>query len=195
MQPTQIMAKKSMKLRFIILQVLTLLLVAIVLVSFSDISIAPLSSNDKLVTNIDTKEDKTADNKEAIAALENNLVSYQKLVKEKQDKINELEGNIKSLQANNSKEATPSVNETTLKADLQRMELELSEKEATINELLGRIKTLENAKPVNTASPDKALVEKLRGEIKKLETRNALLVKLNSDLKKNNEYLSSQQKQ
>ena len=195
MQPTQIMAKKSMKLRFIILQVLTLLLVAIVLVSFSDISIAPLSSNDKLVTNIDTKEDKTADNKEAIAALENNLVSYQKLVKEKQDKINELEGNIKSLQANNSKEATPSVNETTLKADLQRMELELSEKEATINELLGRIKTLENAKPVNTASPDKALVEKLRGEIQKLETRNALLVKLNSDLKKNNEYLSSQQKQ
>ena len=195
MQPTQIMAKKSMKLRFIILQVLTLLLVAIVLVSFSDISIAPLSSNDKLVTNIDTKEDKTADNKEAIAALENNLVSYQKLVKEKQDRINELEGNIKSLQANNSKEATPSINETTLKADLQRMELELSEKEATINELVGRIKILENAKPVSTASPDKALVEKLRGEIQKLETRNALLVKLNSDLKKNNEYLSSQQKQ
>ena len=195
MQPTQIMAKKSMKLRFIILQLLTLLLVAIVLVSFSDISIAPLSSNDKLVTNIDTKEDKTADNKEAIAALENNLVSYQKLVKEKQDRINELEGNIKSLQANNSKEATPSVNETTLKADLQRMELELSEKEATINELVGRIKILENAKPVSTASPDKALVEKLRGEIQKLETRNALLVKLNSDLKKNNEYLSSQQKQ
>lgn len=194
MQPTQIMAKKSMKLRFIILQVLTLLLVAIVLLSFSGISIAPLSSNDKLKTNIDTKEKKSETNKEAVAALENNLISYQKLVKEKDDKISALEGDIKSLKANNNKEAIPSSDETALKTDLQRMELELSEKEATINELLGKIKTLENARPVGASSADKNLIEKLRDDIQKLQTRNALLVKLNNDLKKNNEYLSTQQK-
>ena len=182
-----------MKLRFIILQVLILLLVAIVLLSFSDISIASLNSNDKLLTEIDTKA-KTSGDSEAIAALENNLVSYQKMVKDKQEKINELEGQIQTLQAGNSKKGTSYTNESALKTDLQKMELELSEKEATINELVARIKTLENAKPASTASPDKALVENLRAEIQKLETRNALLVKLNNDLKKNNEYLSSQQK-
>lgn len=194
MQRTQIMPKKSMKLRFIFLQLLILLLVAIVLLSFSDISIASLNSKDQPLANNNIEKNKPAANNEAIAALENNLINSQNLVKEKQEKINELEGKIKILQASNNKGTTTSTNETALEAEVQKLELELSDKEATINELVARIKTLENAKPVTGSSTDKALIEKLRAEIQKLETRNALLVKLNNDLKKNNEYLSSQQK-
>jgi hypothetical protein len=74
------------------------------------------------------------------------------------------------------------------------MELQLAEKEATINELNSRIETLQNSGSTNSSSADKATIEKLRSEVQKLETRNALLVKLNNDLKKNNEYLSAQQK-
>ncbi len=74
------------------------------------------------------------------------------------------------------------------------MEGLLAEKGQTINELQGRIETLQNARSSTNANTDKAIVEKLRAEVQKLETRNALLVKLNNDLKKNNEYLSNQQK-
>ncbi len=194
MESTQIIGKKSMKLRFIILQVLTLILVAVVLVSFSDISLLPHSANNSSAAMNDKKENQTSDNQDAVKALENNLLTYQNLVKEKQERITELEANLKSSQANQT--TTPSANEASLKADLQQMELQLSDKETTINELVARVQTLEKAKPSTpAASPDKALVERLRGEVQKLETRNALLVKLNNDLKKNNEYLSSQQKQ
>lgn len=192
MEPTQIMAKKTMKMRFIILQVLTLLLVAVVLVSFSDVSIMPKAANEKLPMKKAVNGNQPANN-ETVAALENNLLTYQNLVKEKQNKINELEASVKNLQTDNSG-ATSSANETALKADVQKLELELSEKEATINELVGRIQTLEKAKPSAPATSDKALVDKLRADIQRLETRNELLVKLNNDLKKNNEYLSSQQK-
>ena len=96
----------------------------------------------------------------------------------------------------NSGGTNNSATENALRDDLQKKDLELSEKEATINELVLRVQTLEKAKtPTTAASSDKALVDRLRGEIQKLETRNALLVKLNNDLKKNNEFLSAQQKQ
>lgn len=183
MESTQIMGKKTMKLRFIILQVLTLLLVAVVLLSFSNLSFGPTNKNDN----------KPASNQEAVSALENNLLNYQNQLKEKQEKIDELEASIKSRGDN--KEVMPSVNETALKQQIQKLELELTDKESNIKELVGRIEMLEKAKPAAAASPDKALVQKLREDIQKLETRNALLVKLNNDLKKNNEFLSSQQKQ
>jgi predicted nucleic acid-binding Zn-ribbon protein len=98
------------------------------------------------------------------------------------------------LEAGNKKEPVSSANETAIKESVQKMELQLAEKEATINELNSRIKTLQNSGSINSSSADKATIEKLRSEVQKLETRNALLVKLNNDLKKNNEYLSAQQK-
>lgn len=194
MESTQIMGKGSMKLRFIILQVITVLLVIVVLLSFSDAPLA-LFDTDKATVNSVSAESKPASNSEAVTALENNLITYQNLVKEKEDKINQLETSMKTMQAG-SAQANNSATEKGLRDDLQKMELELSEKEATINELVARVQTLEKAKPsVAAPSSDKALVDKLRGDIQKLETRNALLVKLNNDLKKNNEFLSSQQKQ
>ena len=121
------------------------------------------------------------------------LIQSQKLVVAKEARIAELENNLKSLQ-NKGGAVKPSTNENELKVALQNMELQLSDKEATINELSARIQAMQNEKGTNSATADKALVQKLRTEIEKLETRNALLVKLNNDLKKNNEYLSAQQK-
>ena len=182
-----------MKLRFIILQVITVLLVVVVLLSFSNAPLA-LFGTDKVPAENVSAESKPAANSEAVTALENNLITYQKLVKEKEEKIKELETSIKTMQAGSGQ--TTSASEKALRDDLQKMELQLSEKEATISELVARVQTLEKAKPpVAAPSSDKALVDKLRGDIQKLETRNALLVKLNNDLKKNNEFLSSQQKQ
>jgi mannitol-specific phosphotransferase system IIBC component len=193
MESTQIVGKKSMKLRFIVLQIVTLLLVAVVLFSFSNAPLA-LFRTEKLTQNPRT-ESKPSENSEAVKALENNLVTYQNLVKEKEQKINELEASMKTMRAS-AGQTTSSATEAALRDELQKMELELSKKEATISELVARVQTLEKAKPsVATPSSDKALVDKLRSDIQKLETRNALLVKLNNDLKKNNEFLSSQQKQ
>ena len=194
MESTQIVGKKSMKLRFIILQVLTLLLVAVVLFSFSNAPFG-LFGADKGTAVSKAPAKKQDANPEAVKALENNLVTYQNLVKEKEQKITELEASIKTMQAN-SGGTNNSATENGLRDDLQKKDLELSEKEATINELVLRVQTLEKAKtPTTAASSDKALVDRLRGEIQRLETRNALLVKLNNDLKKNNEFLSAQQKQ
>lgn len=193
MESTQIVGKKSMKLRFIVLQIVTLLLVAVVLFSFSNAPLA-LFGTEKATQSLGT-ETKPSENSEAVKALENNLVTYQNLVKEKEQKIDELEASIKTMKAS-SGQTTNSATEAALRDELQKMELELSKKEATINELVARVQTLEKAKPsVAAPSSDKALVDKLRSDIQKLETRNALLVKLNNDLKKNNEFLSSQQKQ
>ena len=193
MESTQIVGKKSMKLKFIILQIVTLLLVVVVLFSFSNAPLALFGT--ERATQHSGTENKPAANSDAVQALENNLITYQNLVKEKEEKINELEASMKTMQAG-SAPTTNSATEKGLREDLQKMELQLSEKEATINELVARVQTLEKAKPsVSAPSSDKALVDKLRNDIQKLETRNALLVKLNNDLKKNNEFLSSQQKQ
>ena len=183
-----------MKLRFIILQVVTVLLVIVVLLSFSNAPLALFGTEKSPAQNVNA-ESKPVANSEAVTALENNLITYQTLVKEKDQKIKELEAGMKTMQTSSGK-TTSSATEAALRDELQKMELELSKKEATINELVVRVQTLEKAKPsVAAPSSDKALVDKLRSDIQKLETRNALLVKLNNDLKKNNEFLSSQQKQ
>jgi hypothetical protein len=195
MMPTKVLAKKSLKVRFVVLQAVIIALVAIALVSFSNLSLPPLGNYAKPIRSNAVDGNKssgaTANNN---SELEAKLQLSQKLLNEKQARINELENNVKSLEAGNKKEPVSSENETALKASVQKMELQLAEKEATINELKGRIEILQNSRNTNSSSTDKVTVEKLRAEVQRLETRNALLVKLNNDLKKNNEYLSNQQK-
>jgi len=194
MKSSKVIVKKSLKLKFIILQVAIILLVAISLVSFSDINLAPLGKHTKPVrSDIITGNTDAEKEKRNAAEFEKRLIQSQKLVVAKEARIAELEGDLKSLQNKNT-EPKPSADDSELKVALQKMELQLSDKEATINELNERIQTLQNQINSNTGSDDKATVQKLRTEIQKLETRNALLVKLNNDLKKNNEYLSAQQK-
>jgi seryl-tRNA synthetase len=194
MTPTKVLAKKSLKIRFVVLQAVIIALVAITLVSFSNLSLPPLGNYGKPVRNNVISKDKNSGANANNSELEAKLQLSQKLLNEKQAKINELENSIKSLEAGNKKEPVSSANETAIKESVQKMELQLAEKEATINELNSRIKTLQNSGSINSSSADKATIEKLRSEVQKLETRNALLVKLNNDLKKNNEYLSAQQK-
>jgi len=194
MKSSKVIVKKSLKLKFIILQVAIILLVAISLVSFSDISLAPLGKHTKPIrSDIITGNTDAEKEKRNAAEFEKRLIQSQKLVVAKEARIAELENDLKSLQNKNT-EPKPSADDSELKVALQKMELQLSDKEATINELNERIQTLQNQINSNTGSADKATVQKLRTEIQKLETRNALLVKLNNDLKKNNEYLSAQQK-
>ena len=194
MKSSKVVLKKTLKLKFIILQVLTILLVAVTLVSFSDISLPPFGQHTKPVKGNIIPATKVAEKEKSNAIeFEKRLIQSQKLVVTKDARIAELENNLKSLQNKNT-EATPSINEKELKTALQKMELELSDKEATITELNGIIQALQNEKNSNTGAADKAVVQKLRTDVQKLETRNALLVKLNNDLKKNNEYLSAQQK-
>ena len=194
MKSSKVVVKESLQLRFIVLQVVIILLVGITLVSFSDINLAPLGQHTKSVKNdIITGNTEVEKEKRNAAEFEKRLIQSQKLVSAKDVRIAELENNLKSLQ-NKGIDAKPSTNENELKTALEKMELQLSDKEATINELNARIQSLQNEKGTNSATTDKALVQKLRIEVEKLETRNALLVKLNNDLKKNNEYLSSQQK-
>jgi uncharacterized phage infection (PIP) family protein YhgE len=194
MTPTKVLAKKSLKIRFVVLQAVIIALVAITLVSFSNLSLPPLGNYGKPVRNNVISNDKNSGANANNSELEAKLQLSQKLLNEKQAKINELENSIKSLEAGNKKEPVSSANETAIKESVQKMALQLAEKEATINELNSRIKTLQNSGSINSSSADKATIEKLRSEVQKLETRNALLVKLNNDLKKNNEYLSAQQK-
>jgi chromosome segregation ATPase len=195
MTPTKVLAKKSLKARFVVLQAVIIALVAITLVSFSNLSLPPLGNYAKPIRSQVNDGDKSSGaNAKNNSELEAKLQLSQKLLDEKQARINELENNVKSLEADNKKEPASSANETALKASLQKMELQLAEKEATINELTGQVETLQNSRNTNSSSTDKAAIEKLRSEVQKLETRNALLVKLNNDLKKNNEYLSAQQK-
>jgi len=194
MKSSKVVVKESLQLRFIVLQVVIILSVGITLVSFSDINLAPLGQHTKSVKNdIITGNTEVEKEKRNAAEFEKRLIQSQKLVSAKDARIAELENNLKSLQ-NKGIDAKPSTNENELKTALEKMELQLSDKEATINELNARIQSLQNEKGTNSATADKALVQKLRIEVEKLETRNALLVKLNNDLKKNNEYLSSQQK-
>ena len=150
--------------------------------------IKPARSN---VTPVNTDAEKEKRN---AVEFEKRLIQSQKLVMAKEARIADLENNLKTLQNKNTEVKPSTANEDELKASLQTMELQLSDKEATINELNGRIQTLQNEKNSNVGTADKALVQKLRTEVEKLETRNALLVKLNNDLKKNNEYLSTQVK-
>jgi chromosome segregation ATPase len=194
MTPTKVLAKKSLKIRFVVLQAVIIALVAITLVSFSNLSLPPLGNYGKPVRNNVISSDKNSGANANNSELEAKLQLSQKLLDEKQTKINELENSIKSLEAGNKNEPVSSANETAIKESVQKMELQLAEKEATINELNSRIETLQNSGSTNSSSADKATIEKLRSEVQKLETRNALLVKLNNDLKKNNEYLSAQQK-
>ena len=194
MTPTKVLAKKSLKIRFVVLQAVIIALVAITLVSFSNLSLPPLGNYGKPVRNNVISNNKNSGANANNSELEAKLQLSQKLLNEKQARINELENSVKSLEAGNKKEPASSANETALKESVQKMELQLAEKEATINELNSRIETLQNSRSTNSSSADKATIEKLRPEVQKLETRNALLVKLNNDLKKNNEYLSAQQK-
>ena len=194
MTPTKVLAKKSLKIRFVVLQAVIIALVAITLVSFSNLSLPPLSNYAKPIRSNVISNDKNPGANANNSELEAKLQLSQKLLNEKQTRINELENSVKSLEAGNKKEPASSANETALKESVQKMELQLAEKEATINELNGKIETLQNSRSTNSSAADKATIEKLRSEIQKLETRNALLVKLNNDLKKNNEYLSAQQK-
>jgi len=194
MKSSKVVVKESLQLRFIVLQVVIILLVGITLVSFSDINLAPLGQHTKsLKSDIITGNSEIEKEKNNAAEFEKRLIQSQKLVVSKDARIAELENNLKDLQ-NKGIETKPSTNENELKTALEKMELQLSDKEATINELNARIQSLQNEKGASTATTDNALVQKLRTEVEKLETRNALLVKLNNDLKKNNEYLSSQQK-
>ncbi len=194
MKSSKVVVKESLQLRFIVLQVVIILLVGITLVSFSDINLAPLGQHTKsLKSDIITGNTEIEKEKNNAAEFEKRLIQSQKLVVSKDARIAELENNLKDLQ-NKGIETKPSTNENELKTALEKMELQLSDKEATINELNARIQSLQNEKGTSTATTDNALVQKLRTEVEKLETRNALLVKLNNDLKKNNEYLSSQQK-
>ena len=195
MKSSNVVVKESLKLKFIVFQVALILLVGITLVSFSDINLAPLGQHTKSVKKNEVISGNADGEKEKrnAAEFEKRLIQSQKLVVTKEARITELENDLKSLR-NKGIEAQPPTNENELKTALEKMELQLSEKEATINELNAKIQSLQNEKATNTAATDKALIQKLRTEIEKLETRNALLVKLNNDLKKNNEYLSSQQK-
>src|SRR5688572_27751856 len=98
MESTQIVGKRSMKLRFIILQLVTVLLVIVVLLSFSNAPLALFGTDKTPAQNVNT-ESKPAANSEAVTALENNLITYQNLVKEKEQKIKELQASMKTMQA------------------------------------------------------------------------------------------------
>ena len=194
MKSSKVEVKKTLKLRFILLQAVIILLVGIVLVSFSDINLAPLGQHTKSVINNSASGDTGNEkDKRNAAEFEKRLIQSQKLVVAKEARIAELENNLNSLK-NTTAEIKPSASESELKTALQKLELQLSDKEATITELTERIQTLQSEKNSNVGTTDKVLVQKLRTDIEKLETRNALLVKLNNDLKKNNEYLSGLQK-
>ena len=195
MTSTKVLAKKSLRIRFVVLQAVIIALVAITLVSFSNLSLPPLGKYAKPIRSNAIDSDKNSNaNVKSNSELEAKLQLSQKLLNEKQARINELENSVKTLEAGNNKEPVSSANENELKASVQKMGLQLAEKEATINELNDKIETLQNSTNNNASSTDKSTIQKLMSEVQKLETRNALLVKLNNDLKKNNEFLSAQQK-
>ncbi len=196
MKAANVVVEQSTKIKFIVLQVLTVLLVAATLVSFSDIKLPPFARkqpandpNNSVVTS--------AQNEIADPALKLRLEQSEKGNLDKQTRISELEKELTALEAGKNNNASSNSQQVAdLSATIQQLKLQytrtLNDKENEIRGLEARLTTLQNQKNNNTTPSDnKAIVEKLRTDLQKSEARNALLVKLNNDLKKNNEYLST----
>ena len=148
MKPVNVIEKKSNKTKFIILQALTILLVAVTLVSFSDIRIAPLASRYK--TEIPTS--KSQGNQNINVELEKTLKESQKQVSTKQERINQLENELKALQ-NSKKADNSSASEEALKNSLQELQQQLTNRENRIRELEETVQNLQNSKNLNTVKP------------------------------------------
>lgn len=79
---------------------------------------------------------------------------------------------------------------------LAQYQADIQQKDDRILELESRIPGLQNStvtnKPVTTQNASSAETEKLKARLAALEKKNATLIELNNDLKKNNEYLTAQ---
>lgn len=195
MKESIVISRKSTQYKFIALQSIAILLVAFILVAFSDIKLPFLNNRSSTLPQdiITATNPSTKENTKQLRRLEKSL-------EEKEARIIELEDQLKTAQNaknNNTTNADEAVNE--LKALLQRTESEskrlIADKDTRIRQLEQQVQTLQNNRPSNTSTSETALLNKLRSDVQKLETRNALLEKLNSDLKKNNEYLSTKLKE
>jgi hypothetical protein len=195
MKSVKVVVEQSTKIKFIVLQVLIVLLVAATLVSFSDIKLPPFAKKELV------KEDNTAiaqpaiQNEVADPALKIKLEESEKLNLDKQTRINELEKELATLQATKNQQSSAN-QPVDLTATVEQLKLQhtnsLNEKNARIRELETSLTALQNQKNRTVAPTDnKAVVDKLRSDLQKAEARNSLLEKLNADLKKNNEYLSA----
>ena len=194
MKESKVISRRSTQYKFVALQSIAILLVAFILVAFSDIKLPFLSQSATLPQDVITATSSSAkENTRELRRLEKSL-------EEKEARIIELEDQLKTAQNTKNNNATNSddaVNE--LKASLQRTESAskrlIADKEARIKQLEQQVQTLQNNRPSNTSTSETALLNKLRSDVQRLETRNTLLEKLNSDLKKNNEYLSTKLKE
>lgn len=195
MKESIVISRKSTQYKFIALQSIAILLVAFILVAFSDIKLPFLNNRSSTLPQdiITATNPSTKENTKQLRRLEKSL-------EEKEARIIELEDQLKTAQNaknNNTTNADEAVNE--LKALLQRTESEskrlIADKDTRIRQLEQQVQTLQNNRPSNTSTSETVLLNKLRSDVQKLETRNALLEKLNGDLKKNNEYLSTKLKE
>lgn len=192
MKASKVVTKGSLKYKFIVLQVLIVLLVTTALVGFSEIDL-PFTGHQAM------PENGTGLSTNAFEKTESELKQSKKLLLQKETRIKELEAELENLKSvgNNPAQQGNAANE--LRASLTRLESEskkeIQQRDARINELERQIQSLQNNRPSNSNNTETAALNKLRNDVQRLEARNVLLEKLNSDLKKNNEYLSERIKE
>jgi hypothetical protein len=160
--------------------------VALALVGFSDIKL-PFQGSQSYGSMV------------AMGTRSSGNAELEKLLLQKEARIEELEAELQKEKTANDNTAPPDNTANELRASLQQLSSEskklIAEKDSRISELERQVQSLQNNRSSNTSGADAAALNKLRNDVQRLEARNALLEKLNSDLKKNNEYLSTKIKE
>ena len=205
MKATLVDASKTMRLRFIGLQILITLLVIITIVSFSDIRIAPMATKQ---ANSSFSATENAISIQKYQELNLELENTRKQLAQREQQMRNMETELTALRQN--KNATPvadngaaeklqaQVNELDRANSLlvtQNNELKQTSegKDSRIEQLETELQKLRNNRNIATAASQRSAPDaNLRSELQQSETRYAALLRSNKELKRNNEYLTAQ---
>jgi len=205
MKTTLVDASKTMRLRFIGLQILITLLVIITIVSFSDIRIAPMATKQ---ANSSVSATENAISVQKYQELNLELENTRKQLAQREQQMRNMETELTALRQN--KNATPVAdNSAAEKLQAQVNELDRANsllvtqnnelkqtsegKDSRIEQLETELQKLRNNRNIATAASQRSAPDaNLRSELQQSETRYAALLRSNKELKRNNEYLTAQ---
>ncbi|HZF65307.1 MAG TPA: hypothetical protein VEZ55_12505 [Chitinophagaceae bacterium] len=205
MKTTLVDASKTMRLRFIGLQILITLLVIITIVSFSDIRIAPMVTKQ---ANSSVSATENVISIQKYQELSRELENTRKQLAQREQQMRNMETELTALRQN--KNATPVAdNSAAEKLQAQVNELDRANsllvtqnnelkqtsegKDSRIEQLETELQKLRNNRNIATAASQRSAPDaNLRSELQQSETRYAALLRSNKELKRNNEYLTAQ---
>ena len=205
MKTTLVDASKTMRLRFIGLQILITLLVIITIVSFSDIRIAPMATKQ---ANSSVSATENVISIQKYQELSRELENTRKQLAQREQQMRNMETELTALRQN--KNATPVAdNSAAEKLQAQVNELDRANsllvtqnnelkqtsegKDSRIEQLETELQKLRNNRNIATAASQRSAPDaNLRSELQQSETRYAALLRSNKELKRNNEYLTAQ---